>query len=84
MSGTQTVRKWFKEGTRKHFLSVPVGDRWIARKANGDVGTFHGAGDVHYDTVVPSGTDWHTVRDEEAVSVLSGMLFWCSVRRLRS
>jgi hypothetical protein len=84
MSETQTVLRWFLVGTRTHFLSVPIGDRWIARKANGDIGTFPGAGDSQYDTIVPSGKDWHPVKDEEVVSLFSGMNFWCSTRQLRS
>lgn len=78
------VRRWFRVGTRTHFLSVPVGDKWIARKTNGDVGTFPGGGDSAHDTVVPSGTDWHPVRDIDVVSVLSDMDAWSSIRKLRS
>lgn len=77
------VIKWFRVGNKTHFLSVPAGDRWIARRGKDDVGTFPGGWNSAHDTLVPYGTDWHPVRDTEVVSVLSGMDEWSAICKLR-
>lgn len=77
------VRKWFRVGTKTQFISAPDGDRWIAKNVNGEVGTFSDDGDTPHDIVIPSGTDWHPVRDAEVVKTLSELDSLTAIRRIQ-
>lgn len=83
------ITKWFRFGTKTHFLTVPAGDMWIACKSTGEVGTFPGDVDSPCDVSVPSGVDWHPVENESVLKVLGNIPFFnipffTSIRKLRS
>lgn len=72
---TVILRKWFKVGSDLFFLSVPVGDNWIATNSKGEIGTFQSDGECHYDVRIPTGSGWHHIcreGNERVVVALAG------------